>query len=191
MMFDRLSIFLTDTLIEGGALKSEDRTLYIYCFGTMLEAAANLISTVILGAVLGELPAALIFMLVFIPLRSTAGGAHCRSAGGCYLLSMTVFLTVILTYGMLSLSAAAGVLICAAETAAVFFLAPVPSPNKPMSETEKLRDRRLALIIISVCDAAVILLTVLGSRYGYAVLETMSMAVISMTAGRLIYRSGS
>lgn len=81
-MFDRISTFLTDTLIEGGTLKSEERSLYIYCFGTMLETAANLLSAIIIGALLGEFPAALIFMLVFIPLRSMAGGFHCNSAGG-------------------------------------------------------------------------------------------------------------
>lgn len=190
-MFDRISTFLTDTLIEGGTLKSEERSLYIYCFGTMLETAANLLSAIIIGALLGEFPAALIFMLVFIPLRSMAGGFHCNSAGGCYLMSTAVFLTVILTYGRLSFSAVQCVLICAAEAAAVGFLAPAASPNKPMSDTQKVRNRRISLALAAVFSAAVFVLLMLDSLYAYAVLESMSMAVVSMVIGRIKYRSAA
>ena len=71
-MFDRMSAFITDTLIEGKIIKMEERNLYLYCFGTLIEMTANLITTLIIGALLGKIVAALIFMLIFIPVRSTA-----------------------------------------------------------------------------------------------------------------------
>lgn len=107
-LFDRISAFITDTLIEGKIIKIEERNLYLYCFGTLIEMTANLITTLIIGALLGKIVAALFFMLVFISLRSTAGGYHCETAGKCYLLSMAVYLAVILTYDYVSIAPSYG-----------------------------------------------------------------------------------
>lgn len=49
-MFDKMSTFITDTLIEGGVIKSEERNLYVYCFGTIVEMLANIITTILIEA---------------------------------------------------------------------------------------------------------------------------------------------
>lgn len=97
-MFDKISGFITDTLIEGKVIKSEEKNLYLYCFSTIIEMSANLLTTLIIGALLHRFIETLIFMLVFIPLRSFAGGYHCEKAESCFILSIAVYLTVILSY---------------------------------------------------------------------------------------------
>lgn len=52
-----MSAFITDTLIEGKIIKMEERNLYLYCFGTLIEMTANLITTLIIGALLGKIVA--------------------------------------------------------------------------------------------------------------------------------------
>lgn len=191
-LFDKVSAFITDTLIEGKIIKIEERNLYLYCFGTLIEMAANLITTLIIGALLGKFIETLLFMLVFIPLRSTAGGYHCETAGKCYLLSMAVFLAVILTYDYISvISLYVCALICVIDFAAIIILSPVASSNKPLTANEKTRNRRVSVILCLIYITAILIMLNNKIVYSFVVLESLTASVISMIAGYIKYKKVS
>ena len=188
-MFDRMSAYITDTLIEGKIIKMEERNLYLYCFGTLIEMTANIITTLIIGALLGKIVAALFFMLVFIPLRSTAGGYHCETAGKCYLLSMAVYLTVIFTYDCVStIPSYLCVLICVFDFAAIISLSPVASPNKPFTAKGNIRNRRISIVLSLIYITAIIVMMSCKIVYAFVVLESLTVAVVSMIAGYIKYK---
>lgn len=188
-MFDKMSAFITDTLIEGKIIKMEERNLYLYCFGTLIEMTANLITTLIIGALLGKIVAALIFMLIFIPLRSTAGGYHCETAGKCYLLSMAVYLAVILTYDfVLAAPSYVCVLICVFDLVAIIILSPVVSPNKPLTAKEKIKNRRISIVLSLIYITAILVMLNCKSIYAFVILESLTAAVVSMIAGFIKYK---
>ena len=191
-LFDRMSAFITDTLIEGKIIKMEERNLYLYCFGTLIEMTANLITTLIIGALLGKIVAALIFMLIFIPLRSTAGGYHCETACKCYLLSMAVYLAVILTYDFVStVPSYVCVLICVYDLTAIIILSPVVSPNKPFTAKEKIKNRRISIILSLIYITAIIVMLNSKNVYAFVILESLTEAVVSMIAGFIKYKKAS
>lgn len=188
-LFDKMSAFITDTLIEGKIIKMEERNLYLYCFGTLIEMTANLITTLIIGALLGKIVAALIFMLIFIPLRSTAGGYHCETAGKCYLLSMAVYLAVILTYECVSIAPSyVCVFICVIDFAAIIILSPVVSPNKPFTAKEKIKNRRISIVLSLIYITAILVMLNCKSIYAFVILESLTAAVVSMIAGYIKYK---
>lgn len=191
-MFDKMSAFITDTLIEGKIIKIEERNLYLYCFGTLIEMAANLITTLIIGVLLGKIVAAVFFMLVFITLRSTAGGYHCETAGKCYLLSMAVYLAVILTYEYISaISLYVCVLICVSDFAAIIILSPIASPNKPITANEKARNRWLSIALSLIYIIVILVMLHCKSKYAFVILESFTAAVVSMIAGYIKYKKAS
>lgn len=184
-----MSAFITDTLIEGNAIKNEERNLYLYCFGTLIEMTANLITTIIIGALLGRIVATLFFMLVFIPLRSMAGGYHCETAGQCYLLSMAVYLVVILTYDFVLVAPSyVFALVCVFDLASIIILSPVVSPNKPLTAKEKIRNRRISIVLSLIYITAIIVMLNSKNVYSFVVLESLTAAVISMIAGYIKYK---
>lgn len=188
-MFDRMSAYITDTLIEGKIIKMEERNLYLYCFGTLIEMTANIITTLIIGALLGKIVAALFFMLVFIPLRSTAGGYHCETAGKCYLLSMAVYLAVIFTYDCVStIPSYVCILICVIDFAAIIILSPVASPNKPFTVKEKIKNRRISIALSLIYITAIIVMMNCKIVYAFVILESLTAAVVSMIAGFIKYK---
>lgn len=188
-MFDKISEFITDTLIEGKIIKMEERNLYLYCFGTLIEMTANIITTLIIGALLGKIVAALIFMLIFIPLRSTAGGYHCETAGKCYLLSMAVYLAVILTYDFVSAAPSyVCVLICVFDLVAIIILSPVVSPNKPLTAKEKIKNRRISITLSLIYITAIIVMLNSKNVYAFVILESLTAAAVSMIAGYIKYK---
>lgn len=188
-MFDKMSAFITDTLIEGKIIKMEERNLYLYCFGTLIEMTANLITTLIIGALLGKIVAALFFMLIFIPLRSTAGGYHCETAGKCYLLSMAVYLAVILTYDFVLVAPSyVFAFVCVFDLAAIIILSPVVSPNKPFSAKEKIKNRRISIALSLIYLTAILVMMNCKIVYAFVILESLTAAVVSMIAGFIKYK---
>ncbi len=188
-LFDRMSAFITDTLIEGKIIKMEERNLYLYCFGTLIEMTANLITTLIIGALLGKIVAALFFMLVFIPLRSTAGGYHCETACKCYLLSMTVYLAVILTYDFVLVAPSyVFALVCVFDLAAIIILSPVVSPNKPFTAKEKIKNRRISIALSLIYITVILVMMNCKIVYAFVILESLTAAVVSMIAGFIKYK---
>lgn len=188
-MFDRMSAFITDTLIEGKVIKNEERNLYLYCFGTLIEMAANLITTIIIGTLLGKFVAALFFMLVFIPLRSTAGGYHCETAGKCYLLSIAVYLAVILTYDYVSIAPLyVCILICVFDFATIMILSPIVSSNKPFTAKEKIKNRQISIALSLIYITAILIMMNCKIVYAFVVLESFTAAVVSMIAGYIKYK---
>lgn len=183
-LFDRMSAFITDTLIEGKIIKMEERNLYLYCFGTLIEMTANLITTLIIGTLLGKIVAALFFMLVFIPLRSTAGGYHCETACKCYLLSMAVYLAVILTYDfVLVVPSYVFALVCVFDLTAIIILSPIVSPNKPFTAKEKIKNRRISIALSLIYITAILVMMNCKIVYAFVILESLTAAVVSMIAG--------
>ena len=188
-MFDRMSAYITDTLIEGKIIKMEERNLYLYCFGTLIEMTANIITTLIISALLGKIVAALFFMLIFIPLRITAGGYHCETAGKCYLLSMAVYLAVILTYDYVSIAPSyVCVLMCVIDFAAIIILSPVVSPNKPFTAKEKIKNRQISIALSLIYITAIIVMMNCKIVYTFVILESLTAAVVSMIAGYIKYK---
>lgn len=191
-LFDKISEFITDILIEGNAIKNEERNLYLYCFGTLIEMTANLITTLIIGALLGKIVAALIFMLIFIPLRSTAGGYHCETAGKCYLLSMAVYLSVILTYDFVSVAPSyVFALVCVFDLTAIIILSPVVSPNKPFTAKEKIKNRQISIALSLIYITAILVMMNCKIVYAFVILESLTAAVVSMIAGYIKYKNAS
>ena len=187
-----MSAFITDTLIEGKVIKAEERNLYLYCFGTVIELTANLVSTLIIGALLGKLVTALLFMLVFIPMRSTAGGYHCETAGKCYVLSMTVYLAVILTYKYISaIPLYVCTLICAIDFAAIIILSPVVSSNKPFTTKEKIKNRRISIVLSLIYIIVILVMLNCKSIYAFVIFESFTAAVVSIIAGYIKYQKAS
>ena len=188
-MFDKISGFITDTLIEGKVIKSEERNLYLYCFGTIIEMSANLLATLIIGILLHRFIETLIFMLVFIPLRSFAGGYHCEKAESCFILSIFVYSTVMLSYKYLyGISIYWICAICLADFIAVIIMSPVVSPNKPLSAKGKNKNRRISIFITAFYIAAILIMLYCKTPHAFVILESTTASVISMAAGFLKYK---
>ncbi len=191
-MFDRISAFITDTLIEGKVIKYEERNLYLYCFGTLIEMTANLVTTLVIGALFGKIPAALLFMLVFIPLRSTAGGYHCETAEKCYLLSIAVYLSVILTYDFISIIPSyVCVLVCIIDFASVIILSPAASHNKPFTVKEKTKNRHISIVLSMFYITVILVMLNSKMTYAFVIFESFTAAVVSVIAGYIKYNKMS
>lgn len=186
-MYNRVLYWLE----KNNAIEKEDYEVYRYCLEYILESMAYIFSVIALGMIVKELTYSLLFVLVFMLIRSYAGGYHSKSSFRCYLLSMGCFAGSFIIKRLLEehLSCSnltlAGVLLAAVVLISV--LSPVESINKPLTPKQKINNKIItAIILICVYAGSVIYSVLKAPAYGMAII--MYIILFSQIAGIISYR---
>jgi len=178
-MFEVVSEWVTDWLLENEAISREDKEIYRYGIQQGMIALVNLGTTMIIGMVFGRLLESILFMAAYIPLRSYAGGYHAKTAVRCYFFSIVMMSAVlwvmryVMYYG----------LICGCLTAisgsVIWFLVPVEDRNKPLDDVEKVVYRKRARGMV-LAESILLLFAILcnGERLGMCI--TLALCVLAL-----------
>lgn len=157
-MFVKIAERITEELEDNQIIKSEDRELYVYGFNQGITILLNLITTLCIGLLFGSVVELLVFMAVYIPLRSFAGGYHAKTPLRCYLSSIVMLIIVSVAIQYVALEIWMHYIIVAVSAIIIGVLAPVEDRNKPLDEMEmKVYKRRTIFIVIIEIAVFVIL----------------------------------
>lgn len=143
-----------DILIHTGAVKCEERELYIFGLQQIGFAVLNLCTTIIIACCFGMIWQCGAVCAVYMSMRSSAGGYHARTPQICYILSsaMTaVSLSVIRMLDGNNLIYCILVCICGVF---IFLLVPVESKNKPLDSLEIETFKKRSRYILGIWIAA-------------------------------------
>ena len=91
-MIEKIVNKLLDTQIKSGLLKDETIPIYRYGYTLLIEVTINVILSLLIGFVLGEIGIVILFNLIFIPLRGFCGGWHAGKSWLCTMTSAIVLL---------------------------------------------------------------------------------------------------
>lgn len=181
--FAKLARRIGNNLVQSNVIEAEDIEIYIYGINQIFVSILNVSSALIIGLIFGVFWEIAVFMAVYIPLRSYAGGYHARTPLRCYIFS--VIMLIIVSAGMKYLCVAKWVYyaIFALAIIVIFMLSPVEDKNKPLDEIEyKVYKKRTILIAIAEILLS-ILLKIIGMDnlfdavvYSFAVLSFMLIA---------------
>ena len=72
-MFTRISEYITQQLENENIIISENREIYRYGIQIGLVITLNLITSLLIGAIFGELIFSILLLAVYIPLRTYSG----------------------------------------------------------------------------------------------------------------------
>ena len=118
----------------------------------LISDVLNTLITLLIAMISHTLPAMLTFTAVFMGLRKFTGGYHANSHLSCMLTLIVVML--IFSYGICNVSEKYAWMISigfvVVSIPVIFNLAPVPHPNKPVSEEKgaKLKKRSRILVLL-------------------------------------------
>lgn len=88
------SEYFADVMQKNYVIAVDEYELYQYSLNALFEMAGNIIFSILIGVLFHKLPMTLLFLMVVIPGRSVLGGCHAKTAGACFVLSLSVFLAV-------------------------------------------------------------------------------------------------
>ena len=163
-MFYRISNRNADRFTEKKVIPPEEKELYRFGVQQGLSIALNVVTTFVIGLVFRMVPESFLFLAVYIPLRSFAGGIHAKTANRCYVYSSFMIIAVLLVIKFFPL----GNLICSCLSLLsgiiIFLLAPVEAEHKKLDEIEYVVYRKRSRIILVAEIIIQFLLSIIVSK---------------------------
>lgn len=149
-IFARLSHKIGNNLVRSNVIKEEDAEIYIYGINQICVSVLNVSSALIIGLILDMFVESIIFMVVYIPLRSFAGGYHAKTPVRCYFASLIIVFAVLILckYAPFNLILNGSLLVM--SLIVIAFLCPVQDNNKPLDNVEHRKYKKISIIILFI-----------------------------------------
>lgn len=179
-MFRNISEKITNQLLRTDVIEYDDFEIYQFGLEQMLATALNILTTIILGIVLGEIWKSITFVLAFMLLRTYAGGYHSSTPLRCYLLTASIIAAVlsVIKYVRIDSFICIGLLII--SSVIILVLTPVESKNKPLDSIECVVYRRKAVTIWCIETMSAVTFMAIGFK-GIAISIVMAFMVLGIS----------
>jgi accessory gene regulator B len=145
-----LSEKIADIIVENPKVNKENRAFYAYGLRQGMFMILNLLTVIIIGLLLKMLWQGVLFTILYIPLRSYAGGFHCKTKLGCYIFSVFQLAISLSALKILPFHTFFYGLVLIWSSLGVFFMSPTPDKNKPLNREEMLTYRGYAMGLMSL-----------------------------------------
>lgn len=180
-----LAEWLTDYIVREEAIKEDERKEFIYGFQTALEILLCIIISCILSYTLGMFKEGILFAIIFIPLRSYAGGLHLDNYWSCLLLSCLTFGTILVVSRFTNLRVEISFLGTIILLEAIWHMYPVENANRIIDEKEDIHfKRKLKHFLFMDLIIAIIYFIFKKETYLLVIFATLFMIAITMIIGK-------
>lgn len=149
-MFAKTADTITKKLQENNSISSEQCEICRFGFQQGLTILLNAVTVIVIGSVMKELWQAILFMALYAPLRSNAGGFHARTATRCYVYSILLMIAVLLAMKYLYIPIFICIIAFVISCAVILLLAPVEDANKPLDDIEQVVYRKRTYVITAI-----------------------------------------
>lgn len=153
--------YLSEKYVSENLIDSKFSEAYAYIFDYIFNFMLYNASLLILGLVVYQPFATIIYIIVTGALRAISGGYHCKSRISCFLLSYSVF-AIYLYFNTIKIlfstyTLLAGYLIC---WILILIISPVDNPNKHFTNVMKKKARK-RIFMISIFNSIFTILSLL------------------------------
>lgn len=184
-MLEKCADNMTQLLFKKCSLDESRKPVYRYGFQLFLSTSASTTAILLLSALFSLFDHAVMFLLVFMPLRFFSGGYHAKTYGNCFILTNAVYwLTALasLLYGALSFDAQSLILpfVTIASAVTICVLVPVKNVNHPLSEAKYRRNQIASRVLTVLLALLVCSLCLLQSRFIYLPIISFTLAAVAV-----------
>lgn len=157
-MLNKLSVLLTEKMLQKGSITKEDRELYVYGSFMLLSHLLYLVLICIVGLLLGCILESLVFYVAFQFIRRYAGGYHAKTESRCEILSA---LSLVVCIVLIRLSKSYDLqtvmfILSIISSVCIAIFSPLDTPEKSLSKKERNYFRKISLVILLAILAAVL-----------------------------------
>lgn len=138
-----------DNFVLNKIIKEEDSKIYEFGLKQGIAIMINLITIIVIGLISSELLNLLVFSVVYLVMRSYAGGYHAETELGCYVFSTMMIVIIAIISRILLLNNVMIVIMLVISDSILITLAPVENYRKKLSEKEiEVYRKRLRKILL-------------------------------------------
>lgn len=179
-MIKNIAEDITFILLKNKIIDIDDRDTYIYGFEIILSSLIVTGALLALGIILNKLPLTLIFIFVFVILRSFTGGYHSQKFESCLVISLIIYTSELLLIRFIPiyLMDKVGILSLIVCGLMIYRFAPAEYKNHPLLEEEKRKYRRISRTVIILIS----LVTLIGYFKVSKFIDCYFMVSLTVTA---------
>lgn len=178
-MLQRLALKITNFIFKNVGLDLELFEVYKYGIEITISSLLNIILIIAASVVICDVISGVVFLTVFISLRSFVGGYHAKT----YFMCNALFLLTYLSVYYINSTAAAFVdeellsrlltILIMLGIIPIIAFAPVENPNKPLSEKQVRSSRMIGIAGFVLLSVTGLTLFYGGIRYGSFTITTL------------------
>jgi len=161
-MISKLAKNIAHFFVVQKTVEENKEAIYAYGMELLISDVLNTLIVLLIALISHTLPAMIVFTAIFMGLRKFAGGYHANSHLSCMITLIVVML--IFSYGICNVSEKYAWIISIGfvviSIPVIFNLAPVPHPNKPVSEEKKAKLKRYSRILVLLLSMLALLLII-------------------------------
>lgn len=171
---------LADYVLYKGVINKDEYDMYEYGFQIALETGLSLIISGIIAGLLHMIPEGILFFIVFIPLRSYAGGLHMKKYLHCLILSCLTFSAVLLIVKYVRLPIFILSIAFLVMEIAIYYMYPIENINREVDEDEN-RFFRQRLIKFLIFDMGIFVIFMFFKKDSYMMDMAVTFFMVTMT----------
>lgn len=152
-MATRIASYITNKMLAASIIEEDDRELYCYGFFLLISGLFFFFVTLVAGFLAGDPCESVIFYIVFMLLRTYAGGVHAKTETVC-----TVLTTLALTASVFGIKVTKQMnyseiplLMFASGSLCILLFSPLEAKDKPLEELERKKYRSVCISIVLSC----------------------------------------
>lgn len=163
-----------------------------YFMETTLEKMIAMGTIFLLAFCMNRVLEMFLFFFTFSSIRKYAGGYHCATFRGCWLLSLVVCLVCVnpLSDGMLAVPKTVQIVLTLLSVGSVLFLGAINHPDMNWDEKEFSKAKNTARSMTALLGGIVLSFDCLGilPQYAFYMAEGIWVSAVSMLAARLLHQ---
>lgn len=182
---EKIAKRLADYVIQKGTIEEDEREIYEYGFFIATEMLLCVLVCFSISMILNTLVEGILFFVIFIPLRSYAGGLHLSNYWSCFSLSCLTFFIIMMLGKYFEFPIYIALIIFFLLEIVVYNLYPVENINRIVdADEDKQFKKRLKQFLIMDGTLAIVFAVVGWSKYLQTFMFTLAMIVVTMVVGK-------
>jgi accessory gene regulator B len=136
--------------VKNKTIDTEEKEMYAYGLRQFILIFLNFITVLLLGFIFKMLWQAVLFTVLYIPLRSNSGGFHANSRLGCYIFSVVQIIATLSAIKYQILSAFICGIVLLFSSLCINSFSPIQDKHKELDKIEREVYRKRTLHIMSI-----------------------------------------
>ena len=136
-MLNKTACFMAKRLLQSQIIQQDSYDVYVYGFELLLAFLLSTSLVILIGIIIKKIAETIVFLTVFIFLRSFSGGYHANKYYICIIGTICVYIAVILLASFLHVNTVMYGFLVVIGFVMLYILAPVENPNKKITMKKK------------------------------------------------------
>lgn len=151
MWKNKFAKYLLEKWILKQNISGNDKVIYLYGLTEGITIIENIVITLFIGFISGNLVQTIMFLLSYIPLRSYAGGYHAKTEQLCFVYSILLIIVVEIFFSYSNqISYTVSLAIVSISIFFVVIYSPLENEHKLLSITEKKIYKNIVILLLAL-----------------------------------------